>query len=185
MRKASALGIRRPALGVAFESLFDPPCKAYLQRGKNGESVYHDLAQSGTKHEYLTLPSLLASKIQHRPVKLRDSHHVEWHVRLLVGAKLLAAAPVDLPELPDLARHGDVPAVYEGLRLLLGCRWILEPGKPVAYSGTFVAAWCAVSRSAAANAVQTLRAFGILEKAGEIPSRYGNPTFLYLPGDGA
>jgi len=183
LEKANALGIPNPELDVAFSSIFDPRFKAYLQRGGNDEIVYHDLTFAGTKTEYLPLPSVLASKINHgTPVSLPKRHILEWHLRLLVAADLLPPAPVQLPQLPEFYNHGDTRTAYDGLRALFECRWILDYGIPRPYSNRFAATWCGLTIPRAARAVEKLRELSIVIPVGSIPSQFSNPTFLYLPG---
>ncbi|MEJ7791949.1 MAG: hypothetical protein WKF65_08270 [Gaiellaceae bacterium] len=169
----SGLDEKFPSLLTAEEDA------ANLEKGKRtGEVVYHDRSLAGTRYEYLTLPEVLASQIT-KPRKLKPNQLVEWRIRLLAKADLITLPPISLRPLPE----GATPAttlVYQGLVLLLGCRWFLAPGEPIPYSASFIVEWCDVTPWQAVSARECLMRH-VLDPVETRPSRFPRPTQFFLP----
>lgn len=158
---------------------------ASLCRGNNGVVMYRDWHQRDGREWYF-LAEVRASRAYGRVVTLSDpgrgrysSELAVWTQRLLVETGLLRPADVPMRELPK----GVTPCVrkvYEGFRLLLGCKWLYRPGEPTTFAWRFASAWCGVSERHAGDAIQELMRLGIIYRAGSHICR-GRPIALFLP----
>jgi hypothetical protein len=154
---------------------------AALCRGDNDQIVFHDYHAQGSKYEFLTLPDLRASIAYKRSTKLKETSYTQFHLLMLYEASEITPAPVQLPPAPDGAPEY-VVAVRDAFELHLGLHWLLERGKPLAFSARRAAALSGQSR--AHRAIQALVDAHVMRLAGTWPSGHENPTHLYLPGDG-
>lgn len=152
---------------------------AALFRQDDGHLLYHDFHRRSGR-EWFTLAEVYASRFYGRAVKLNRPEQATWQLRLLVDAGVLSAAAVPVVELPpevsDTARR-----VYQGFRLLLGCKWLHTPQTPTVFSWRFAAAWCQASERLIGEAMQYLLGRGYLLPAGKQPCR-GRELALFLPG---
>jgi hypothetical protein len=71
--------------------------------------------------------------------------------------------------------------VYDGFRLLLGCKWLDEAGVPTTFSRRFAASWCGVSVDAAQEGIRWLEKHGYLVRVGEVDGRFRHGALLWLP----
>jgi len=185
MAVAQVLGIdpsaTGPHLGKAFKCILpghkDEHPSASLYRADNGVVVYHDWH---TDSFYL-LPEVFASQAYRRPVKLISPELATWHLRLLVETGFVQLAAVCLPPLP--AGHSlALLRVYDGFRLLLGCKWLYSPGEPTPFSWRFASAWCGMSERHVGPEIQKMLHLGIIRAAAEYRSTRGTKMLLFLPG---
>jgi hypothetical protein len=95
---------------------------------------------------------------------------------MLVDAKCLEPYPLEWPPLPYDARPS-VVRLYEGLKLLFGCKWAYAPGQPTMFTRSFAMDWCGVSDKTAWQGTQWLLQRRIIVPAGK---HKGRP--VYLPG---
>ncbi len=180
--QARALGGDVLALDSAFASLLTGEAEAAaLVRSRSGEVVCRDHSVPGTKSVYTLLPELLASQVGRDLVKLKRNQLVEWRIRLVAQAGLIDLPYVELRPLPPGLTEA-VEAAYEGLRLLIGCRWFLEYGEPTPFSASFIESWCGVTRWQATDARDALRRHGVIREVGLVPSGKPRQTQLFLPG---
>ena len=122
-----------------------------------------------------TLIEVYAAVRSHRTRKLRPPEHATWARRLLVELGLASPAPVLLLPLPASA-SSTLRRVYEGVRLLFGCRWLGTYGAPAPLSWRFLGAWCGLNERTAGAALNQLLRFDVLRPSG----RYRRMT-LFLP----
>lgn len=176
-----ALGAQVSGLQEAFASLITGETgAAELIRGeRSGEIVYHDRSLAGTVYEFMPLPFVLACQVNARPVKPPVRHLIEWRPRLLAKAGLIGLEQVPLwPLLEGVTEYTRL--AYEGVRLLFGCRWYLEPGTPIPYSISFIQTWCGITRAQAVAARSYLRRF-VLREVGTVACGRPNEMQLFLP----
>jgi hypothetical protein len=160
---------RRPSASIYR----DPLTGLYLYRD------WHAQDQS----EWLPLSWVRAARGYGEVRSLKGPESSRWYLRLFYEAGVLLPMRVELPPLPA----GIVPSfrkVAEGFRLLLGLRWLREPGTPAPFTRRFVAAWSEVGERAAGEAICGLVALGIIEKVDEHRGAGVRTTNLYLPGTG-
>lgn len=79
-----------------------------------------------------------------------------WQIRLLVETGLLAPVEVSIKRLPRAAKV-TTRQVYDGFKLLLGCKWRYSPNDPTPFSRKFAGAWCGVSEATAGRAIAELQ----------------------------
>ena len=152
---------------------------ASLFRRADGKVVYHDWhAASG--EQWYGLADVYASQHYGRAVKLNPPELATWTLRLGVEIGAIAPVKVDMPPLPDGTR-ALVRRLYEGFRLLLGCKWLYKPGEPTAFSWRFAAAWCGVSARHVGQLMRELLAGGYIRQGGELAVR-GGRLALFAPG---
>ncbi|NIM04098.1 MAG: hypothetical protein GTN65_00385 [Armatimonadetes bacterium] len=154
---------------------------AALYRGDNGLILYacwH--GRSGTGPDWYFPAEVLASQAYGKAVKLNRPELAAWTLRQLVEIGFLAPAPVPYVDLPAGATQA-VSKVYEGFRLLLGCKWLHTPGAPSAFSWRFASAWCDVTYRLAGDAIKYLLGSGHLLPAGK-QTRRGRELTVFLPG---
>ena len=172
-------------LGTAFRCVLPghterlPSASLYLDPW-TGIWKYHDFhRRSGP--EWLTLAEVRASLAYGRVVSLAAPEAARWYSRLFHEAGWLIPERVDLPPVPR--RPESLRRVADGFGLLLGLRWLRDPGLPTPFTWRFAAAWCGLSEKTAGQATRELLALDVIRKVGEHPGR-GRPTSLFLPGEG-
>jgi hypothetical protein len=176
------------ALGASVERLEEPFTSlltgevgaAELVRGQSSaEVVYHDQSLAGTRCEFMPLPQVLACLVNSRPLRLPKGQLIEWRPRLLHKAGLIVLPDVRLrPLLEEATEYTGL--AYEGMKLLFGCRWLLEPGEPVPYSAAFIQTWCGVSNAQAVAAREYLRRH-VLRLVGTVPCGRPKEMQMFLP----
>lgn len=163
----------------------DKTPSAFLVMDPGEEMVLHDHGDrsSCSLHQ-------LAMSLAYGKRKAKGTYGPEliaWRVRLLVEAGILKPAKVDLPPLPD-GLPPSVRKVYEGIKLLLACRWRVKDwtdeavrwrtgGNPAPLTDHFLAAWCGVGVSKAGEGRTRLRDIGIVHICGQ-----HKRMLLWLPG---
>ena len=153
---------------------------ANLFRTRDGTIVYcdwHHAAHGSPK--FLTMAELYAAMVSQRVQKLKKPQHAAWKLRLLVELRLLTLAEVTLRPLPDDASRS-VRTLYEGIRLLLGCKWRYTPNEPTPLAHEFMADWCGLSEGSVGEGLKNLYRREIIEKAGSYASPFG-PATLHMP----
>jgi CRP-like cAMP-binding protein len=96
-------------------------------------------------------------------VKLSAQSASRWYDRLFYDAGLINPVPVPMPRLPARATR-EARRVAAGFKLLLGLRWLHDPGEPAPFTFKFIAAWCGVTQMAARRALGELVKCGIVIK---------------------
>lgn len=172
------LGIPPGELGRAFRCVLPGheerrPSASLFVEPRRQTVVYRDW-HTGV---WYTLTDVYAAQISGQARKLRGPEHARWKLRLLVELGFLSPAHVVMPPLP-----ADAPAcaraVYDGLQVLLACRWAREPGEPTPFTAEFGAAWCGLSRSQFERGKSWLIDRKLIQPAGA----YGRMR-LWLPGE--
>jgi hypothetical protein len=177
------LGGDARALDEPFGCLLHPGCHVTLTRGRNDQIVCHDPTLASCKRAFQTIPELAVALRTGIPKRLRPLQLALWSLRLLHAAGLIQLPLVVVPQVAA----GSPPSVQrarDGFELLLGCRSFLDPGEPVAYTRSFVEVWCRIHPTESRLAIQSLIEQDVIRKAGEVPSNFKQPTFLYRPGAG-
>lgn len=176
------LGIRDVSLGTpvlcVLHAESNPSAALYPDR--NGVVMYHDFHAQGTRLEWLTLAEVYAAQKTGEIRKLNAPEHATWFIRLLVDAGLIDPAPLPMVPLPPGA-SSSMRKVYEGIKLLFGCKWLYAPEEPSALSWRFTAGWCGVAPGTAASALKMLVARNIVAPVGQHPAAYGKTMATYLP----
>lgn len=177
----AALGAHVSRLGEAFSSLINGEIgAAELTRGqRSNEIVYHDRSLAGTVFEFMPLPFALACQVNARLVKPPVRQLIEWRPRLLDKAGLIVLPEVRLLPLLDGVTE-ETRMAYEGVKLLFGCRWYLEPGTAVPYSITFIETWCGITRAKAVAAREHLRRY-VLREVETVACGRPKKMQLFLP----
>jgi hypothetical protein len=177
----TALGGHVDGLEEPFASLLTGEVGvAELVRGQSSaEIVYHDRSLAGTRCEFMPLPDVLACQVNSRPLRLPARQLIEWRPRLLHKAGLILLPEVRLRPLTEGVTDSTRIA-YEGARLLLGCRWLLEPGESVPYSAAFIQTWCGISKAQAVAAREYLRRH-VLRLVGTVPCGRPKEMQMFLP----
>jgi hypothetical protein len=178
----AVLGRQVAGLDLPFECVLHGDCFVTLTRGRNGQIVYHDRSLASRKREFQTIPELASALHMTEPRRLRPLQLALWSVRLLHEAGLIGLPVVHVRAIPPASRNC-VHRAREGFELLVRCRWFLDPGEPVAFSRSFVEAWCDIPMEESRLAIYSLIAAGVIEKVAEVNSNFKNPTSLYLPGE--
>lgn len=173
--KVAVVGLPFPCI------LHGDGCLGRLTTGRNDEIVYQDGVLAGTTREFQTIPELAVALLTGVPKRLRPLQHALWRLHMLHAARLIALPVVAVPQVPPDS-PADVKKARDGFELLVRCRWFLDPGAPVAYTRSFVEAWCGLAKHETRKAVYELQRQGVIIKAGETTSTHQNPTYLYLPG---
>lgn len=184
-RAVRALGIDQ-RLGGAFRCILpghaeQKPSASIYPHPHTGVYLYRDWhAREG--FSWLPLSWVRAAIGYGRVCRLKSPESSRWYLRLFYEAGVLEPMPVDLPRLSANTRDSVVKAA-EGFRLLLGLRWLREPGTPAPFTRSFAAPWCELGERAAGEAITELRELGIIQKVDE--HRAGcKTTCLFMPGDG-
>ena len=178
-----ALGIQAPP-GKPFPCILPGhaerrPSASLCKDPRTGVWKYHDFHRRGP--EWLTLADVRAAHAYGRVVDLQGPAAARWYLRLFHEAGYIAPKPVPMP--PALARPPSVRRVADGFRLLLGLRWLADPGAATPFTREFAAAWCGVSWRTAGNAIAALRDLDVIRKVDEHRAG-GRSMNLYLPGEG-
>ena len=145
--------------------------------------MYRDW-HSSTERQFYTLAevrySLAIGKTE--PMNQDSAEHATWMLRLMVETGFVSAVPVNLPALPPKATPS-LKRVYEGFKLLLGCKWLYSPGAPTTFTRRFAERWCGVSECACGVAINRLIKGGIIVPVGY--HRKSGPcgkSRIFLPG---
>jgi hypothetical protein len=134
-----------------------PKTGAVLYRDWHGRSGYSDYA----------LADVMAARCFGRTMRLSPSQLATWQIRLLVEVGRIAPYPVVMRPLPE-GVSDSTRRVYEGFRLLLGCKWRYSPSEPTAFSRDFARAWCGLAASAVQEAIRELHVgLGIIRIVGQ------------------
>jgi hypothetical protein len=137
-----------------------------VYRDWHAEPVQRDREHAGPAG-WLTLPEVRASLAYGQARWLQKAETWVWWLRLLIEAEVVPPAPVQARPLPPGVRPA-VHRVYDGFRLLLGCKWLLRPGDPTAFAWRFAAAWCGVSMSYIGEAMIWLLRHGYVRQVGTV-----------------
>jgi hypothetical protein len=86
-----------------------------------------------------------------------------WWRRLAWELVAIAPEPVDVPPLPR-GTSLTTESVHLGFELLLALRRFDHPPEPVAFSVRFCAAWCMVTKTAAAKGIRELIQYGVIRE---------------------
>jgi hypothetical protein len=137
--------------------------------------VYRDFHREPVEGDYrhhdsdwftwFTLPEVRASLAYGQARWLEDGETWVWQMRLFIEAGIVPPAPVKARPLPPGVRR-TVYRLYEGFRLLLGCKWLLKPGEPTTFAWRFASAWCGVGERHIGEAMIWLLQHGYLRKVG-------------------
>jgi len=146
---------------------------------KCSDGQYHNV-----KQEFFTLAEVYASQHYNEVKSLNGPEQAVWGLRLLVDAGIIEPAKVELEPLPDGIKPA-VKKVYEGFKLLLGCKWLHSPNEPTAFTWKFASAWCNLSMQHLGKAMKELLSMGYIKEAGKMKSGRGRAMKLWLPGDKA
>lgn len=153
---------------------------ASLYRRRDGLVVYRDWhRRDGTEFYYLA--EVYASGFYGHSCKLSSPELAVWQLRLLVDMGFVAPAYVPMPDLPAFATPAMV-RVYDGFKLLLGCKWLHTPGEPTPFSWRFASVWCRVSERHAGAAIGGLIRAGVIRIAGQFTTARQKRLTLFLPG---
>ena len=133
---------------------------ASVYKSDTGLYIYRDWHNKGGK-EIFFLPEVYAAIHYKKVVELSKPEFTTWAIRLLVDLGLISPYPVNKKPLPKEAAP-TVKKVYEGFRLLLGCKWLYSPGEPTPFSWGFARAWCGVGRRQAGEAIKYLLKHGYI-----------------------
>jgi hypothetical protein len=160
------LGVTPEDFGLAFRCILpghaeDNASASLYFDEPTGYLLYHDWHQR-SGDEWYCLPEVFASQHYRRAVKLRGPEKATWGIRLAIEVGALQPAAITLKPLPSFAT-GTARKVYEGFKLLLGCKWLCYPAEPTMFSWRFAAAWCGVGARHAGPAIDCLRQWGIIE----------------------
>ena len=162
---AAALGIPPLPYGTAFDCVIhgDRNPSAALWRAENGSVLYHDFHRRGREGEWLSLAQVRAARVG-RPFACGPELAV-WKLRLLVEAGLLE--PVSLEAHVPGGEEEFVGAVWRGFLLLVGCRWLVEPGAGAPFARRFASAWCELPEWQLREGFGRLVRLGLVVLAGE------------------
>ena len=153
---------------------------ASLYRRRDGLVVYRDWhAPDGEQWYYLA--EVYASQAYGRALKLNAPELAVWQMRMLIDTGFLTPARVDMPALPRDTKKS-VRRVYEGFRLLLGCKWLHTHGEPTAFTWRFAAAWCGVSERMAGVGIAELLGLRVIRIVGKEQCASGAWLTVFLPG---
>jgi hypothetical protein len=133
-----------------------------------------DLRLGCCRGRWRSLGEVRAAVAYGRDVFLSSVELATWTRRLAYEAGTFEPLDVLVPlpaGLTTRALH-----TRTGFALLIGLRWRDGEHRPVAFSVRFVGAWCAMTHRQAHEAVQELRARGVIHEAGRI-----GRLPLYLP----
>lgn len=170
-------------IGTAFKCILpghnDNHPSASLYRRDDGMIVYHDWHMKSVK-EWYYLAEVYASQAYNHCVELSSPGLATWQLRMLVDTGFIEPADVNLPPLP-LESKQSVKCVYDGFKLLLGCKWLYSPGDPTPFSWRFASAWCGISERHAGEAIKELLRCRVIRVAGKDRVQ-GHDLTLFLPG---
>lgn len=169
-----------PALGSTFLCILHPESRASMSLFRDRTSGAWKVKDWHHRGAYVTygLADLYASRVLGREVRLQHKPLLTvWWLRALVAAKFLE--PAEVPRCPmPLDVRPALRTLYEGWLLLLGCKWLYDPGKPSAFSVRFAMDWCGLSSHTVQEGFDQLIRQGYLRRAGHYQ---GMP--LYVPGE--
>lgn len=156
-----------------------------LFRTDSGDIIYRDWhTDKPSQPSYFTLPEVYASLCYGHEKKFSrvdggnpGAEHATWRFRLLYEVKRITPAPVPHRPLPENVGR-TVKAVYAGLVLHVGLRWLVYPHSAVTFSAPFASAYCGVSQTAVKEAMKYLFANKYVRGVGSVPSRFGKQTWL-------
>lgn len=165
IQAAESMGLRTEGLaetgqGKPFKCVIPghtdsrPSASLWMHR-QTGAVMYRDWHEADGDKWY-SLPQVRAALGYGRMKRLKGPELATWQIRLLVETGLLAPFEVKIRPLPSTAKES-TRQVYEGFRLLLGCKWRYSPGDPTPFSRKFAAAWCGVSEATAGRAIAELQ----------------------------
>jgi hypothetical protein len=162
---AKTVGLPTAKIGRAFHCILHDdrhPSASLYWDPKTGALKYRDWhQQSGA--EWYTLADVFASRVAGRVLRLKGPSMASWFLRLLVEAGLYQPVAVPVRRLPPTVRPA-VRKVYEGLLLLLGCKWLRTLGAPTAFSWRFAADWGGISERHAGESIQWLLKEGFIRQ---------------------
>jgi hypothetical protein len=154
---------------------------ASLFRTDSGDIIYRDWHG---KEQWFTLPEVYASLCYGHEKKFSrvdggnpGAEHATWRFRLLYEVRRITPSPVPHRPLPENVGR-TVKAVYAGLVLHVGLRWLAYPRSAVTFSAPFASAYCGVSQTAMKEAMKYLFANKYIKGVGSVPSRFGKQTWL-------
>ena len=142
----------------------------YYDYHKRGEDLSYAQAEVYAAHLYKGK----IKRITTRPLL------ATWGIRLLVDLGFLKPLDVKFPPLPPTS-HRSYKKVYDGIKLLFGCKWLHTPGASSPLSWKFLAAWCGVSQVTAGNALAFLIQQGIVHKDDPYATK-NREMNLFFPG---
>jgi hypothetical protein len=176
------------AYGLSIDVRFLPPWRdasgnsAAVTLDRRGLYICFDNGRRADPKS-LTIPELYAALTTARARRLSRKATALWAKRAQADLGYRTLRPVDHPSLPEDLTEND-RKIY-GIFLH---RWQLRQDEPsVAFSCGFPADWLGepgLSRTEVHRSLNRIRERGLIHKAGEAPSGYGRPTFLYRLGDG-
>src|SRR3989344_658285 len=133
----------------------DNPSASLYRHPQTGAILYRDW-HGKDGNQWYPLAVVAASLAYGKIKRLRGPELATWQIRLLVELGILKPAPVEMKPLPadatDIERK-----VYDGFRLLLGCKWRYSPNEPTPFARNFAAAWCGVSVAQVRSAIKALQ----------------------------
>lgn len=182
----SALGIPRESgerIGKKFCCVLPgheehrPSASLYVH--PSGLIVYKDFHEREGKG-CLTLPEVRAAQAYGQLTEIGKPEYAVWSIRLLVEAGVIDPAPVDSLILPSNVRPS-VRKVWDGFRLLLGCKWLHSHGDPTPFTRRFASNWCGLAERHTVEAVKQLLRMGMMEQVGSMHAG-GRSLMLFLPG---
>jgi hypothetical protein len=101
-----------------------------------------------------------------------------WKIRLAVERGMVE--PHSVQTTPLSGSDTATAKVWAGFVLLVGCKWLYDPGAPTVFSREFAAPWSDVTVKQARGAITALKQAGHMVKVG----KHGRST-LWLPGAAA
>jgi len=153
---------------------------ASLYRRRDGLVVYRDWHRRDGE-EFYYLSEVYAARFYGHARKLSRPELAVWKLRLLVDTGFVAPASVPMPDLPATMTPA-MRRVYEGFKLLLGCKWLHSPGEATPFSWRFASVWCGVSERHAGEAIGALIRAGVIRTAGQFTTSGRTRLTLFLPG---
>lgn len=111
---------------------------------------------------FLTLAEARAAKAYGDIQRISNIEASVWYRRLWADGALISPQSILLVAVAD--QSPSVRAVRDGFALLVGLRWLSNPGQPVTFSRSFAAAWC----DGELSLMQAYGAICVLDEAGVI-----------------
>jgi hypothetical protein len=154
---AASLALPIDRVGHAFRCVLPGHTETYPSASlywdpHTGALLYRDWHARGSVAWY-TLPDVRASLAFGQALRLRGPSVATWQLRLLVEPGNLKPYPVPAHPLPLVAPPA-VRHVYEGLLLVLGCKWWHTPQAPTTFAWRFAEAWCGLGMRHVGDAMQ-------------------------------
>jgi hypothetical protein len=153
------------------------PSASLYRDPQTGVYKYRDWHRRDRRNWY-SLAEVYAAQVSGQVRALSPPEASRWYDRLFHAAGLLEPRAIDLPPLPP-GVAASVCRVADGFRLLVGLRWIHEPGEPTPFTRGFAKFWCAVGERQAGEAISVLTNAGVIERVGQ-HSR--SRISLFMPG---